>query len=228
ATDTDGSVTNVQFRVGNAIVTNQTTSPYFATTNLPAGSYTLTAIAFDNLGATATNSVNITADTPPAVAITNPAAGAVLAAPANLIIDAAATDTDGSVTNVQFLLGTATLTNSFSGPYIANTNNLGAGSYILSAIASDNFGVRNTNSISINVVTPVNVTLTNAAPVAGTNFQFRYAANVGLNYVVQRSTNLIAWISIITNVAASNPVVFIDAHATNGGRFYRVGRMPNP
>jgi hypothetical protein len=29
-------------------------------------------------------------------------------------------------------------------------------------------------------------------------------------------------------VALSNPVVFVDIHATNKSGFYRVGRMPNP
>ena len=166
---------------------------------------------------------------PPTVSITNPPNGTVLAAPANVTIKAAASD-DGSVTNVQFLVGATILTNVIASPFTATTNNLAAGSYTLSAVASDNLGAKNTNSVSISVVTPVAVGFTNAAKVVGTNFQFSYAANVGLSYVIQRSTNLasINWISVVTNVAASNPVVFVDTHPTNNSTFYRVGRMPNP
>jgi plastocyanin len=232
ATDSNGSVTNVQFLVGTGIVSNVTTSPYLATTNLTiAGTYTLSAIAFDNLGAKSTNSISIIVsnNTPPSVSITNPLNGAVFSAPANLTIRASATDSDGSVTNVQFLVGSGIASNTPTAPFLATTNLVSAGSYTLTAIAVDNLGAKATNTLSISIVNPVAVALTNASAISGANFQFRYSANVGLSYVIQRSTNVAAgWISIVTNTAASNPVVFIDTHATNNGAFYRVGRMPNP
>jgi hypothetical protein len=229
--DAGDGVTNVQFRVGTTILTNDNAAPFAAiTNNLAAGSYTLTAIASDNSGVKATNSVNVIVDTPPAVTITNPLNNATLSAPANLIIKASA----GTVTNVQLLigsfLGTTVLTNVTTSPYLATTNNVGTNSYTLSAVASDNLGIKNTNSISISVVTPVTNTIGGTTRTASTNFQFSYPANVGLSYVIQHATNLVStnWISIITNVASSNPVVFVDIHATNSPNFYRVGRMPNP
>jgi len=174
--------------------------------------------------------VVVTNNSPPSVSITNQVNGTVLAAPANVTIKASAVDSDGSVTNVQFLVGSTVLANVTASPFTATTNNLATGSYTLSAIASDNAGAKNTNSVSINVVTPVAVAFTNTAKMIGTNFQFSYAANVGLSYLIQRSTNLAStnWTSIVTNVAASNPVVFVDIHPTNNSTFYRVGRMPNP
>jgi hypothetical protein len=122
------------------------------------------------------------------------------------------------------------LTNQTTSPFSAATNNLAAGSYTLWAVASDNLGVKNTNAVTINVVTPVQTILSGTAQTFSTNFQFSYSANVGLSYIVQRSTNLAPanWITLVTNVAASNPVVFVDNHATNGPGFYRVGRLPNP
>jgi len=231
ASDSDGSVTNVQFRIGSTILTNKAAAPFSATTNnLAAGSYTLTAIASDNLGATATNSVSIVVDTPPVVTITNPVSGTLFIAPANVTVQASASDSDigDSVTNVQFLIGSTILTNKAAAPFSAVTNNLAAGSYTLSAVASDNNGVKNTNSISLSVVTPVTVSLGGSTKSSGTNFQFSYPANVGLSYDVERSTNLITWIPLVTNTAASNPVVFMDIRATNSQNFYRVGRMPNP
>jgi plastocyanin len=231
ASDTDGTVTNVQFRIGSTILTNKPSAPFFAVTNnLAAGSYTLSAIASDNLGAKTTNSVNIIVDTPPSVTITNPASGAVLSAPANVLIQASATDPDGSVTNVQFLLGATVLTNQPAAPFSASTNNLPAGSYMFSAIAADNNGIKATNSVTISIVTPVAVTLNASQRLSATNFQFSYPANIGLNYVVQCATNLLSpnWIPVLTNTAASNPVVFVDNHSTNNPGFYRVGRLPNP
>jgi plastocyanin len=230
-TNGSGTVTNVQFLVGSTVLTNETAAPFSAVTNnVAAGNYTLTAIAMDSGGFTATNSVNITVDSPPSVTITNPLNNATLSSPANVIIQASASDSDGTVTNVQFLVGSTVLTNEIAPPFSAATNNLAAGSYNLSAIAFDNLGVKNTNAVSISVVTPVTVFLTNSAKLSSTSFQFSYPANVGLSYIVQISTNLALtnWITLVTNVAASNPVVFVDNLTTNMPGFYRVGRLPNP
>jgi plastocyanin len=72
-------------------------------------------------------------------------------------------------------------------------------------------------------------TLTNVFELSGgTNFQFSYSANIGLNYVVLRSPDLFTWVPLATNVAESNPVVFTDLTATNSLNFYRVGLLPNP
>ena len=105
------------------------------------------------------------ANLPPTVAITNPASGTVFAAPANVTIQASASDSDGTVTNVQFLVGANVVTNKAAAPFFAVTNNLAAGSYTLSAIASDNSGAKATNSVSISVVTPVSVLLSAPQPV---------------------------------------------------------------
>ena len=168
---------------------------------------------------------------PPNIAITNPVNGAVFSAPANVTIQATATDSNsgGSVTNVQFLVGSSVLANKTTAPFFAVTNNLAAGSYTLSAIASDNVGLKATNSVAISVVTPLPLVI-GAPQVPAGGFQFSYPANVGLSYIVQQSTNLAAsgWITFFTNTAASNPVVFVDNHATNNPGFYRVGLLPNP
>ena len=231
AADSDGTVTNVQFRVGSIILTNDNTAPYAAVTNnLAAGSYTLFAIAADNTGATATNSISIVVDTPPSVTITNPASGTVFAAPANVTIQAAASDTDGTVTNVQFLVDANVVTNNSTAPFSAVTNNLAAGSYILSAVAADNNGLKATNTAAISVVTPVSVLLSTLPQLTPANFMFSYTANAGLSYIVQRSTNLVSpnWTTLITNTAGSSSVNFTDLNVTVSPGFYRVGRLPNP
>lgn len=57
--DADG-VSDVEFYVGTNLVDDVFSSPFATTvTNLTAGTYQLTAIAYDNAGATATNSITI-------------------------------------------------------------------------------------------------------------------------------------------------------------------------
>lgn len=164
---------------------------------------------------------------PPTIAITNPLAGAVFAAPANVTIQAAAANGSAAVTNVQFLANSTVLANVTTAPFSTVAGNLAAGNYTLTAIALDKNDLSATNAVAISVVTPVTVALTNLLKSAG-SFQFSYPDNVGLNYVVLRSTNLTTWVALTTNTAAINPTVFVDVNATNGLNFYRVGRLPNP
>lgn len=169
------------------------------------------------------------ANNPPSLAITNPPPGAVFAAPANVAIQAAATNGSGTVTNVQFLVGSAVLTNETAAPFAATAANLAAGSYPLSAIATDNNGMSATSSVSVSVVNPVPINLTSPMRLSSSNFQFNYSANVGLQYVVQRSANLLAtnWLGVATNTAAASSMSFTDTTATASPEFYRVARLPN-
>ena len=141
------------------------------------------------------------------MAITNPASGAVFAAPANVTIQASASDTDGTVTNVQFLDRlNRSVTNEHAAPYSAVASNLAAGSYTLSAIASDNGGATATNQVTISVVTPAPLTAQRSRnPLPPAKFKFSYTANAGLSYIVQSSSNLVSpnWITLVTNMAAS-------------------------
>jgi hypothetical protein len=68
ASDSDGSVTNVEFYQGAVKIGSDNTAPYsFVWTNVSAGSYSLTVKAFDDLGAsTVSVPVGITVATPPA------------------------------------------------------------------------------------------------------------------------------------------------------------------
>jgi regulation of enolase protein 1 (concanavalin A-like superfamily) len=66
AADSDGSVVRVDFYAGSALIGSATWPPYTTTwTNVPVGTYTLTAVATDNLGAQ-TRSATITVSVVPA------------------------------------------------------------------------------------------------------------------------------------------------------------------
>ena len=166
--------------------------------------------------------------TPPTLALTTPKNGTALAAPANVSVQASVTNGSGTVTNVQFLVNNNPLASQNTGPYSATTNIPTAGSYLLTAIALDNGGLAATNSVTITVVTPQPVSMLSFSRSSDTHFQFAYSADVGLNYVVQRSPDMMTWIPVATNKAANSPVLFDDPNATNSFDYYRVGRLPNP
>jgi plastocyanin len=198
----------------------------FTNTFATSGTYSYYCSVHFSFGMTGAVIVAV-ASLPPTITITNPVSGAVFAAPANVTIQAT---NSGTVTNVQFLAGSTILTNETTAPFSAVANNLPAGSYALSAIASDNLGAKATNAVNISVVTPVQINLNAPQQLSPTSFQFNYSANTGLSYVVQLSTNLASsnWTAIFTNTATSNPATFVDSNATVNPGFYRVGRLPNP
>lgn len=167
--------------------------------------------------------------TVPTVQITSPTNGTVYAAPANVTIQATASDTGGTITSVQFRVGSTVLTNETTGPFAATTD-LPAGSYALSAIATDSGGVKATNTVNISVVSPSPLVVNAAARGGAANFHFTYSTDSGLSYVVQRSTNLQSanWQPLATNTASGSSVNFTDMNATANPGFYRVGRLPNP
>ena len=230
-TDAGNNVTNVEFFDGATSLGSVAAAPYTISVGLAVGSHTLTAVASDDLGTMATSTpvtVSVANDVPPTVTVTNPPDGAVLSTPATIALAATAADVDGSVTNVQFFQGTASLGNVTSSPYGVTVNNLGAGDYTFSAVATDNGGLSATNAITLHVVTPVPIVLGNLQRTSPTSFQFTYSATVGLRYVVERSGSLTIFTPIATNTAASNPVTFLDNAALGTLKFYRVGLLPNP
>jgi plastocyanin len=171
----------------------------------------------------------VAANQPPTNSIDGPAAGKTFAAPANVTVQTTPADSDGSVTNVQFLLGATVLGNKATGPFSITASNLTAADYVISAIVSDNKGAKATNSVTVHVIAPSPVMVAAAAAPAPGSFQFSYSTDLGLGYQVEVSTDLFIWKSIATNSpATSNPTIFTDPNAPAAGAFYRVGRRPNP
>ena len=208
AFDPDGFVRSVEFFNGTnslGVVSNSiivvdppTTNPggssvtpifgyHLLWPNVPVGTYTLTAVATDNGGATGTSApVNITVTTnippptniPPAVAIEIPTNGATFFDTENIHICAAAFDPDGFVTMVQFYAGTNIIGTVSNYPILlSDTANSGIpplhllcltwsnavpGNYVLTAVATDNGGATGTSG-------PVNITVTTNLPPPPTN-----------------------------------------------------------
>lgn len=151
AADADGKISSVKFYNGTTYLKTVFASPYsYTLSNLSAGTYSLTAKATDNMGAqTVSVPVKIVvnaANKAPAVSITSPANNATYTAPATITITAAAADSDGTVSSVKFYNGATYLKTVFTKPYTYTLSNLPAGSYSLTAKATDNAGAQTISS----------------------------------------------------------------------------------
>jgi thermitase len=89
---------------------------------------------------------------PPNVQITSPTAGSSFNEGDNIIIEANADDSDGNVTQVEFFQEAVFLGIDTGSPYSVTWNNVQAGSYSLTAVATDDSGATTTSSaVSITV-----------------------------------------------------------------------------
>ncbi len=82
----------------------------------------------------------------PTVALTAPANGATATAPGSFAINATATDSDGTIAKVEFFAGATKLGEDTSSPYAFTWSNVAAGSYSLTARATDNAGAVTTSA----------------------------------------------------------------------------------
>jgi hypothetical protein len=96
------------------------------------------------------------ANQPPAVSLTAPANGSSYPAPASVTIAATASDTDGTVTSVEFYQGTTLVGSDTTSPYSATWSNVPAGTYWLTAAARDeDAGMTVSAARSITVTSPL-------------------------------------------------------------------------
>ncbi len=121
ASDSDGSVNNVQFFVDGVKIGEDASSPYSVSWDLPSiGAHILTAVATDDRGATTTSAgvrVNIyDAAGSPFAKITAPADGTIVEGPINIPVTATASALD-SVTHVEFFANGVSFGDDASFPY---------------------------------------------------------------------------------------------------------------
>jgi len=90
----------------------------------------------------------------PTVSMTAPANHSSYVAPATIALTATAADADGTVTKVEFHNGTTVLGTVTASPYTFSWKNVAAGTYIITAVATDNSGNITTSAadtIKVNV-----------------------------------------------------------------------------
>jgi len=101
---------------------------------------------------------------PPAVNITSPTEGTSFTTPANLTLSANASDSDGTVSQVAFYANGTLVGTDVTAPFGVAWSSVAAGSYTLTAVATDNLGLMTTSG-------PVHITVTSpgALPAAPSN-----------------------------------------------------------
>ncbi|WP_165821952.1 Ig-like domain-containing protein [Hymenobacter edaphi] len=134
------------------------------TVTLPAGVQTLRLYAQASTGCNVNwlNFSSTATNVAPTVSLTSPANGATFTAPASITVSANAADSDGTVSKVDFYQGSTLLGTDTSSPYSFSCTNVAAGSYSLTARATDNAGAVTTSaavSVTVSSTTAVNLAL---------------------------------------------------------------------
>jgi len=165
ASDPDGSISKVQYlyRKGGTTtiveITSLTSFPYsFKWDNVEAGTYFVYAKATDNKGVvTNSNIMQIRVagtNSFPTISITSPTNSQLFSGtPANINLTVNAADSDGSVSLVEYYNGTTKIGESTTSPFSFSWTNVSAGTYNLTAVATDNLGSKTTSEVVIVSVT---------------------------------------------------------------------------
>ncbi len=156
ASDSDGIIDHVDFVANGVVRFSATTAPYqFSWVNPPAGNYQLTAVAYDNGGASATSQparqITVNAappNQPPTVQYSYPLDQATLDATVIPTLTATANDPDGTVSSVEFFVDGASIGfgTANGNVYSRTWSTLTPGTYALTAKAIDNGGASFTSS----------------------------------------------------------------------------------
>ena len=121
----------------------------------PPGMYMLFIVDANGVPSVA-RMVSVQSDSPPAVTLTQPANGATFTAPATVNLAATASDSDGTVTKVEFFNGATKLGEDTTAPYGFTWSGVAAGTYTVTARATDNLGASTTSAPSTITVSAAN------------------------------------------------------------------------
>jgi hypothetical protein len=159
ATDQDGTVASVEFFVNGVSIGTDNTSPYsfsYTTSSSVSGSYSVQAKATDNLGlvgAFASTTMSVMANTPPTCVLTNPTSSQLITAPTVVTLQATASDNDG-VAGVDFYVNGTLVGSDATSPYSFDwTSTPGIKTFY--AKATDTYGAyTNSTNVTIDIADP--------------------------------------------------------------------------
>lgn len=155
ANDIDGSIDRVKFFQGTTKLGEKSKPPWsFIWNNVPAGNYSLIAVAIDNSGAEASSDkisiiVNDSCsleNKTPFVSIIHPTGNGSYKEFDNINIDVFASDPDGTIIKVEFYHGENFLAESKENPYSYTWENIQKGVYSITAVATDNLDATTVSS----------------------------------------------------------------------------------
>ena len=145
ASDADGTVTKVQFFADDKLIGEDSETPFESDwTPTTAASVVLTAVATDDReGQSTSDAINVTVLPPnvgPEVVITSPSAGRGVSVGSTLKVSVTASDSDGDVTEVEFVSGDESLAKRSEAPYEVDWRLAKPGLHTLTVKATDNDG----------------------------------------------------------------------------------------
>ncbi|MFT5490644.1 MAG: hypothetical protein ACI8V5_000994 [Limisphaerales bacterium] len=177
-------------------------------------------------GASATVKIDVkSANLPPTVEIIDPIDGRAVLPLANLTITATAAD-DGSIAKVEFFEGGNKLGESTMPPYRAVFPAIPLGTYLLTAVATDDLGLT-TTSATINIAAQAAPTSVEISPTTG-QITVGLVGETGMVYRVEVSEDLMHWTFLDTFTGTGGVSSFQDSTiaAQVGSRFYRLVLLP--
>ncbi|KRA76882.1 chitinase [Lysobacter sp. Root667] len=119
---------------------------------------------------------------PPSVSLTSPANGGSYTTGANIAVSANASDSDGSVAQVEFFRGTVSLGVDTSSPYSVTWSNASAGSHAFKAVATDNQGASTTSATSTITVTAPSTDTTPPSVPGGLSSPSQTSSSISLTW----------------------------------------------
>ncbi len=159
ATDIGGTVTNVEFWVGDVKLGEDASEPFsYLWPEVAVGPYVLTAVTYDNDGMASTSApvhITVVSNQPPMVSILAPTNRAVFNSPAQILVSAEAFDSDDPVASVEFFRNGRRVVTLTSPPFEYLCKDVVAGDYCLKAVATDSLGAQSTSA-------PVSISVTGA------------------------------------------------------------------
>jgi hypothetical protein len=156
ASDSDGTVSKVEFLVDGLAIGALAMPPFTQIwTPVAVGSHNVQARATDNVGAVTTSPsamITVTQNAVPIAAITAPTSNQTFAVGQPITITATASDPDGAVAKLEFLIDGAVIGSVNAPPFSRVWSGATAGTHALAVRATDNVG-------AISLSTPVTITV---------------------------------------------------------------------
>jgi len=181
----------------------------FNWTSVAAGRYTLVAKATNDKGKTdLSEPVSITVNALPSVSITAPGNNTILTAPATFTVTASASDSDGSISKVEFYSGATLLDTATGAPYSVTVSGSHAGVLSLTAIATDDRGASSTSApVTVIVNSLPSVSLTSPS----TNAAFKAPASIPLTVQVADADGSIANVEYFYGTTGTTLITSLSA-----------------
>ena len=144
ANDVDGTVDSVQFFVDGTYLGTVKSAPYSINWNAISGTHKVKAVATDNKGLKGTSkdsTIIVKDNVAPIITVSNPA-NAITGD--SIVISATASDSDGTISSVEFFVDDVSVGTDATSPYTVSYKTT-VGKHFIKAVATDNFGLKGTS-----------------------------------------------------------------------------------